>query len=308
MPRKSLLLALLLSLATILLAAATAGAASREIIPAGTLLQCTLDEPNLSSRTTQVGDPVLCHLGYVSAFGRSVFPRGAAMGGHLQDHKDPGRFVGKGWIEIDFDRLVLPGAEILPLNAKVISAPHYKVDGEGKIHGKGHPKRDAVGWAIPVFWPVKILTLPMRGPFPALKGETRVTLRLMEDVEVPVRSASNSVPMPPWASPSRFEASTTPIWKPASVTVSEAQTPVMKPAYSTEHVPEQQPTLIVQKGGTAYLVNDYWVDGGQMHCVTQGGEEKLLPVETLDLYETVRMNRERNVEFELHSKGGIVEQ
>jgi hypothetical protein len=178
MPRKSLLLALLLSLATILLAAATAGAASREIIPAGTLLQCTLDEPNLSSRTTQVGDPVLCHLGYVSAFGRSVFPRGAAMGGHLQDHKDPGRFVGKGWIEIDFDRLVLPGAEILPLNAKVISAPHYKVDGEGKIHGKGHPKRDAVGWAIPVFWPVKILTLPMRGPFPALKGETRVTLRL----------------------------------------------------------------------------------------------------------------------------------
>jgi len=307
MPRKSLLFALLFTFTVFLLTAATAAAASREIIPAGTLLQCTMDEPSLSSRTVQVGDPILCHLGSVSSFGRSVFPRGASMGGHLQDYKDPGHFVGKGWIEIDFDRLVLPGAEILPLNAKVISAPHYKVDKDGKVRGKGHPTRDAVEWAIPVLWPIKILTLPARGPFPTLKGETRVTLRLMEDVEVPVRSASNSVPMPPWASPSRFEASTTPIWKPASVIVPAAQAPVMKPAYSTEHLAQQQPTLIVQKGGTAYLANDYWVDGGQMHCLTQGGEEKILPVETLDLYETVRMNRERNVEFELRSKG-IVEQ
>jgi hypothetical protein len=42
-----------------------------------------------------------------------------------------------------------------------------------------------VGWAIPVLWPVKILTLPVRGPRPTLKGEVRITLRLLEDVEVP---------------------------------------------------------------------------------------------------------------------------
>jgi hypothetical protein len=135
------------------------------------------------------------------------------LGGHLQDSRDPGHFVGKGWIEIDFDRLVLPGAEVYPLSAKVISAPHYKVDRDGKVRGKGHPTRDAVEWAIPVLWPIKVLTLPARGPFPTLKGETRMTLRLMEDVEVPLRSvANNSVPMPPWASPSRYEASSATLW------------------------------------------------------------------------------------------------
>ncbi|HUE53810.1 MAG TPA: hypothetical protein VMO80_15805 [Terriglobales bacterium] len=302
MPRKSLLVIL----AALLLTAAAATAANREIIPAGTLLQCTLDEPNFSSKTAQVGDPVLCHLGYVSAFGRSVFPRGASLGGHLQDSKDPGHFVGKGWIEIDFDRLVLPGAEVYPLSAKVISAPHYKVDRDGKVRGKGHPTRDAVEWAIPVLWPIKVLTLPARGPFPTLKGETRMTLRLMEDVEVPLRSvANNSVPMPPWASPSRFEASSAsqPQWKPASTKVSDVPNVAVKSAYLTEPSPQQQPTLIVLKGGVAYVASDYWVDGGQMHCVTQGSNEKLLPVESLDLYETVRMNRERNVEFQLRSKG-----
>jgi hypothetical protein len=301
MPRKSLLVIL----AALLLTAAAATAANREIIPAGTLLQCTLDEPNFSSKTAQVGDPVLCHLGYVSAFGRSVFPRGASLGGHLQDSKDPGHFVGKGWIEIDFDRLVLPGAEVYPLSAKVISAPHYKVDRDGKVRGKGHPTRDAVEWAIPVLWPIKVLTLPARGPFPTLKGETRMTLRLMEDVEVPLRSvANNSVPMPPWASPSRYEASSATLWKPATLKISEASASVTKPTYVTGGSPrEQQPTLIVLKGGVAYVASDYWVDGGQMHCVTQGSNEKLLPVESLDLYETVRMNRERKVEFQLRSKG-----
>ena len=302
MPRKSLLVIL----AALLLTAAAATAANREIIPAGTLLQCTLDEPNFSSKTAQVGDPVLCHLGYVSAFGRSVFPRGASLGGHLQDSKDPGHFVGKGWIEIDFDRLVLPGAEVYPLSAKVISAPHYKVDRDGKVRGKGHPTRDAVEWAIPVLWPIKVLTLPARGPFPTLKGETRMTLRLMEDLEVRLRSvANNSVPMPPWASPSRFEASSAsqPQWKPASTKVSDVPNVAVKSAYLTEPSPQQQPTLIVLKGGVAYVASDYWVDGGQMHCVTQGSNEKLLPVESLDLYETVRMNRERNVEFQLRSKG-----
>src|SRR4029077_2391650 len=150
------------------------------------------------------------------------------------------------------------------------------------------------------------LTLPARGPFPTLKGETRMTLRLMEDVEVPLRSvANNSVPMPPWASPSRFEASSAsqPQWKPASTKVSDVPNVAVKSAYLTEPSPQQQPTLIVLKGGVAYVASDYWVDGGQMHCVTQGSNEKLLPMESLDLYETVRMNRERNVEFQLRSKG-----
>ncbi len=167
----------------LMVTAAAQAARADEVLPAGTLLQCTLDEPNFSSRTGQIDDPVLCHLGAVVFFGHSLFPRGAYLAGRFRDYRDPGHFFGKGWIELVFDRLVLPGAVTVPLSAKVISLPRLRADREGKIQGRGHPKRDALGWAIPVLWPVKILTLPARGPRPTLKGEVRITLRLLEDVD-----------------------------------------------------------------------------------------------------------------------------
>src|SRR5258708_39538293 len=91
-----------------------------------------------------------------------------------------------------------PGCILVPLATwflnlvqEVISLPRLRADREGRIQGRGHPKRDAVGWAIPVLWPVKILTLPARGPRPTLKGEVRITLRPLEDVEVPVTATSS---------------------------------------------------------------------------------------------------------------------
>src|ERR1700752_5328439 len=93
----------------------------RDLIPAGTLLHCTMDEPNFSPKTAMVGDPVLCNLGPLGSFGHSVFPRGAQLGGHFQDYRSPGRFFGKGWMSIEFDHMVLPGAQILPLSAKVVA-------------------------------------------------------------------------------------------------------------------------------------------------------------------------------------------
>src|SRR6201984_1511601 len=166
-------------------------AAAKDFIPAGTILHCTMDEPNFSPKTAMVGDPVLCHLGPLGSVGHSIFPRGAQLGGHLQDYKAPGHFVGKGWMSIEFDRLILPNAEVLPLSAKITSAPHLKTDARGEIKGAGHPKRDAVLWMVPLFWPVKVFTLPARGPYPTLKGENRLSLRLMEDVEVPFAPTHN---------------------------------------------------------------------------------------------------------------------
>lgn len=313
MTRKNFLLTVLLCVSASIVARAVT---NDELIPAGTLLQCTLDEPNFSSKTAQVGDPVLCYLGHISAFGRSIFPRGAELSGHLQDYQNPGHFVGKGWIEIDFDRIILPGAQVYPLSAKVISAPHLKVDAEGKVHSKGHPKRDAALWAVPVFWPVKILTLPNRGPYPAFKGEARMTLRLLEDIEVPL-SASNaraSVPMPPWVSPSRYDASSSIIYPP-SASIPRVQPATLQQASFVQHPAQPQPiqpqelqptehpsTVIVLKGGGAWLAQDYWLEAGQLHCLSAEGEQKLVSLEAMDLYQTVRVNRERNVEFVLHSK------
>jgi hypothetical protein len=322
MPRKTLFLVVVLCVCANLWARA---ATREEILPAGTIIHCTLDEPNFSSKTAQVGDPVLCHLGAVAAFGRPVFPRGAMLSGHLQESKDPGHFVGKGWLELEFDRIILPGAEVLPLQAKIVAAPHLKVDREGKMHGGGHPKRDVVGWMIPVLWPIKILTLPARGPYPALKGESRLTMRLMEDVEVPVMVAKASVPAPPWANSSNYVPSSYGLLRPASmvtrepVETQETSTTVttLPPQETTiaattnmSSAPtnEARPTLLVLRGGSAFVATEYWVQDGQMHCVSQEGQSRSFPLEGIDLEQTLRVNRERNVDFVLHTRGTVTEQ
>ena len=161
------------------------GASARDVVlPAGTLLQCTLNEPNFSSATVDVGDPVLCHLRGVTEFGQQAFPRGSYLVGHLESAQDPGHFWGKGYLKLQFDRIGLPSGD-LPLEAKVIATRGYKVDKAGKIDGKGHPKRDVVEWLLPPLWPWKVIMLPARGPRPKLKGETVLSLRLMDDIQLP---------------------------------------------------------------------------------------------------------------------------
>ena len=337
MAGKSLLLSLILCVSAVGARAATRD----EIVPAGTLLHCTMDEPNFSSKTAQAGDPVLCHLGPIAAFGHSLFPRGAMLSGHLQESKDPGHFVGKGWLQIEFDRIILPGAEVLPLEAKIVAAPHLKTDKTGKIRGGGHPTRDAVEWMIPVLWPIKIINLPRRGPYPALKGESRLTIKLMEDVIVPATlPARAAVPSPPWAQPTNYIPSPYGLLRPASLVTRDANSTQTRSAYTAssnapayveqmEQVPAQrswdempptaQPiasapattsrsTLIILKGGSAFLSREYWIQGGQLQAVSEAGEQKAFALENVDLYQTIRLNRERNVEFVLRSKDGAIEQ
>ncbi len=276
-------------------------AAAKDFIPAGTILHCTMDEPNFSPKTAMVGDPVLCHLGPLGSFGHSIFPRGAQLGGHLQDYKSPGRFVGKGWMAIEFDRLILPNAEVLPLAAKVISAPHLKTDAQGDIHGKGHPKRDAALWMVPLFWPVKVFTLPARGPYPALKGESRLSLRLMEDVEVPFATTHN-YPAPPWKDEqSSYNSNSSSIYRPASTTASSA--PIQRVNYGAAKSPDNgEVTVIALQAGGALLARRYWLQGTSIHCVSAAGAEQDVPLSMIDLAETVKLNQERNVEFVLDSK------
>ena len=159
------------------------------LVPAGTLLRCTLDEPNFSSATADIGDPVICHLSALRQFGKAVFPRGSYLGGHLEADKEPGHFWGKGYLKIEFDRIGFPDSDI-PVPSKIIAAKGYKVDKKGDIVGKGHATRDTVEWLIPPLWPWKVLTLPAKGPRPALKGEEQVTVRLMDDIDVPRQASS----------------------------------------------------------------------------------------------------------------------
>src|ERR1700757_1320126 len=176
---------LLFALLAVSLFTFTLSASARDVVvPAGTLLQCTLNEPNLSSATVDVGDPVLCHLRGVTVFGQQAFPRGSYLVGHIEGEKDPGHFWGKGYLKLQFDRIGVPSGD-LPLEAKVISTRGYKVDKQGKIDGKGHPRRDVIEWMLPPLWPWKVIMLPARGPRPTLKGESVLSLRLMDDVQIP---------------------------------------------------------------------------------------------------------------------------
>ncbi len=176
----------MLSVALSLCALPAAAQAAEQLVPAGSLIQCTVAEPKLSSKTADIGDPVLCQISHVELYGRSTLPYGSYLVGRFEDYKDPGHLVGKGWMELKFDRMVIQPDTVVPVSAKVVYVPGYPVDKQGRIHGKGHPVRDVVEWSIPILWPIDLINLPRRGPRPTLKEETRLTLKVMDDFGVPV--------------------------------------------------------------------------------------------------------------------------
>ncbi len=157
--------------------------AGMRLIPAGALVSCTTGDGRINSKTTAIGDPVLCKVEHQR--GDFMLPYSSYLGGEFTEYKDPGHFVGKGWMELSFDRLYV-GDTVVPIDAKVANVPGYKIDAQGRILGKGHAVRDTVLWMIPVLWPIDLINLPRRGPRPTLKAETALTLRVMEDIQVPV--------------------------------------------------------------------------------------------------------------------------
>jgi hypothetical protein len=168
------------ALFTMALLATTLASFAEKLVPAGTLIQCTVSETKLSSKTVAIGDPVLCQVGR-----SGTFPSGSVLSGRFEDYKDPGHLVGKGWMELVFDRMIFASNDIVPIDSKVVGVPHYSVDVEGKILGKGHDTRDTLTWLLPVLWPIDLINLPRRGPRPTLKSESRIAIKVMEDIVIP---------------------------------------------------------------------------------------------------------------------------
>jgi hypothetical protein len=298
------------------------------LVPAGTLLRCTMDEPNFSSKTADIGDPVICHLAALRQFGKTVFPRGSYLGGHLEADKEPGHFVGKGYLKIEFDRIGFPESDI-PVPSKIIAAKGYKVDKKGDIVGHGHPTRDKVEWLIPPLWPWKVLTLPARGPRPALKGEEQITVRLMDDIDVPrpggslrsyerppapasyhsqsfrkpvslknpekpVNSPGNNNNESPDMSQAGYEAANT---APAGAPDANVAPPTEAPAQMvrTSSVVSGQPArvrLIALKSENVYAVTSYRVNGGSLSYVLASGGTGSVDLTEVDWRATSRLNAE----------------
>ena len=66
-------------------AAPVFASAGEHLIPAGSLISCTVAEPRISSKTTAVGDPVLCQVGHAEKYGRSVLPEDSYLVGRFED-------------------------------------------------------------------------------------------------------------------------------------------------------------------------------------------------------------------------------
>jgi len=300
------------------------------LVPAGTLLRCTMSEPNFSSATAQVGDPVLCHLGSVQQFGHNAFPRGAYMTGHLEADKDPGHLWGKGYLKIVFDRIGTPNADI-NVSTKIIGTRNYSVNKEGDIKGKGHPRRDVIEWMIPPLWPWKLIMLPARGPRPTLKGEQILTLRLMEDVTIPRPSPSyNSRDWrPPHAQlreqPSAYQprqaapfnntpamtniSSVTsvdpgirqlaqdqraaPALDPAPSQVAAAPAFSISAGASDPRTSSSSLTLIALRNETIWAVTEYWLAGDRLDYVLPSGAHESCALNDVDLMRTTQLNSER---------------
>jgi len=287
--------------AVVLLVCAAGMQAQDVLVPAGTLLQCTLDEPNFSSATAAVGDPVLCHLKTMQEFGKPLFPRGSMLGGHLEAEKEPGHFVGKGYLKLTFDRVILPSGD-LPVPAKVIQARGYKVDKQGAIDGKGHPRRDVVEWMIPPLWPWKLVSLPARGPRPTLKGEEPVQLRLMDDIVVPRTLAQASHPdRPPYASSARPSVYRT--VRPANAIHLAAEKNASTASKSAEAMQvigqqpnnrqtSERPTILVTKSNQIYEVAKYQRDGDLLMFQDTQGRKGGVDVSEVDWRKTTGMTTE----------------
>ena len=257
------------------------------VVPAGTLLHCTLDEPNFSSATVAVGDPVLCHLRSLQQFGRTIFPRGSYLQGHLEAAKEPGHFFGKGFLQIQFDRIGLPSTD-MPIPSKIVQAHGFKVDRQGDIVGHGHAKRDVVEWMIPPLWPWKVVSLPARGPRPTLKGEEQLTLRLMEDVVLP----RTAIVLPPgW----HFFGERSALSSVAPVPAASTSTAQPAPAQSKPPLEarSERVTRIALTSNVVFDVAKYRIDGDHLNCVLPDGQESTVELRDVNWRKTSQLNAER---------------
>jgi hypothetical protein len=331
---------LAVSLLGLAIVSLTLSASAREmVLPAGTLLQCTMNEPNFSSATVAVGDPVLCHLHSVTEFGQQTFPRGSYLVGHLESAQDPGHFWGKGYMKLMFDRIGMPNGD-MPLDAKVIATRGYKVDKNGDIRGKGHAKRDIVEWMLPPLWPWKIIMLPARGPRPTLKGESMLTLRLMDDVQIPQVSAANG---PDWhffgrprmENDSYYRGSA---YVPGDNAIPQLTVRDVRPAASEQPTAEEIPQVIyasyvakdvavrgggtdvrfsgtapgvpvfVLKTGMVLAVGNYTYQDGRISYELASGGNGVISTDEVDWTTTTRVNSQRGVRMMLrggHPSAGV---
>lgn len=250
------------------------------VVPAGTLLHCTLEEPNFSSSTASIGDPVICHLSSVREFGQVVFPRGSYVGGHLATAK-------KDYLKLEFDRIGFESSEI-PVPNKVIAARGFHVDREGRIVGHHYSR-------------------------PVLKGEEQITLRLMDDIKVPrMNDAVSNVYRPQSSNrPASFDLPQQSLTQPANNVSGITYLPPSVPALADEsgiaytllappspaasNTKPLRLTSVALKSDAIFEVASYRIDSERMYYMRPSGVTGSVSLSEVDWRKTSQLNADPNV-------------
>lgn len=115
-------------------------------VPSGTILHCRTNQ-TLTTRLNVAGDAFTFNVAEpVSERGRVAIPAGAMLAGRVTLVERPGRIKGVGLMRLTIDRITLPDARNLPVNAVLMTAyglDHVKVvESEGVIQGPSSRKAD----------------------------------------------------------------------------------------------------------------------------------------------------------------------
>ena len=135
--------------------------------------------------------------------------------------------------------------------------PGYPVDRDGKIHGKGKLVSDIVEWSIPILWPIDLINLPRRGPRPVLKNETRLTLKLMDDLglpnfQAPVREPSGLIHRDPTSYTPPPQPAPTQTFIQTYVTPAPASRVYTYPPPPIAYFPVPRPPIVIMRNGVIY--------------------------------------------------------
>ena len=89
---------------------------------------------------------------------------------------------------------------------------------------------------------------------------------------------------------------------PAPVYVNPPMSYAVAPPPQPQTPPVPPSPMLVFKDRTVYSVSDYWMANGQLYFLPSRGTQKVVPLDTLDLDMTQKVNEACNIPFELKNR------
>jgi len=178
---------------------------------------------------------------------------------------------------------------------------------------------------IPPLWPWKVIMLPARGPRPALKGETALSLRLMDDVDIPQVAQTYG---PSWHFFGRYQndsfhdgqAGSTQLQLAVRASASASDQALQAPqaTYATYVSRNVAPPslaniaslpgmpVFVLTTGTVLSVSGYGYSESRITYSLIGGGTGVISADDVDWSTTTRLNEQRGVRVTLHNSHASV--